>query len=161
MTEIETLSLDGFDLGAALGVQPDPTPEKPKTVKGKTGDIKVAHRLSKRPIDRKAQSEKALEDVIHRWSFQEGDCYHCFTFGDVDFITFVKFIIRQQYTPYIAMSSWVISGEDILDLQNWHRRGLIGRVDLFVGEIFERSYPDAYKVALELVSECGGRILHN
>lgn len=158
MPKIENLSLEGFDLGAALGVQPDtaPPPEKPKTVQGKTGDIKVSHRMSRRPLDRKVRSEKALEDVIHRWSFKEGDCYHCFTFGDVDFITFAKFIIRQQYVPYIAISSWVISGEDILDLQSWRRRGLIGRVDFYLGEIFERSYPDAYKAAMELISECGG-----
>jgi len=156
MSEIR---LDGFDLGAALGIQPEPPkPERPKFVKGKTRDIKVSHRMSKRPMERKAQSEKSLEDAIHRWSFREGDSYHCFTFGDVDFMTFVKFILRQQYAPYIAVSSWVISGEDILDLQEWQRRGLIGRIDLFLGEIFERSYPDAYKVARELISQCGGRL---
>ncbi len=156
---MDEIRLDGFDLGAALGLQPEPPkPEKPKFVKGKTRDIKVSHRMSKRPMERKAQSEKALEDSIHRWSFREGDCYHCFTFGDVDFMTFVKFILRQQYVPYIAVSSWVISGEDILDLQEWQRRGLIGRIDLFLGEIFERSYPDAYEVARKLIAQCGGRL---
>lgn len=151
---MEDFSLDGFDLGAALGIRSEPGPREKK----KAGDVKSVHRMGKRPLDRKAQSERALEDVIPRWSFREGDSYHCFTFGDVDFITFAKFIIRQQYVPYIAVSSWVVSGEDILDLQNWHRRGLVGRVDFYLGEIFEKSYPDAYKAAMELIGQCGGRL---
>lgn len=153
MEEQENLSLDGFDLGAALGIQPELPREKKKV-----GDVRSVHRMGKRPLDRKAQSERALEDVIPRWSFREGDSYHCFTFGDVDFITFAKFIIRQQYVPYIAISSWVVSGEDVLDLQSWYRRGLIGRVDFYLGEIFEKSYPDAYKAAMELIGQCGGRL---
>lgn len=150
--------LGNLDLSAALGGKPAAAPENPKTVKGKRGDIRVAHRMGRRAQERKSQSEKSLEDAINRWAFEEGDCYHCFTFGDVDFITFVKFIVRQQHCRYMAVSSWIVSGEDVLDLRSWYRRGFVDRIDLYVGEIFERSYPEAFQAATELVTECGGRL---
>lgn len=154
------LDLGGFDLGAALGVPPEtPKQGRQKTVKTKWGEVKVSHRMGRRSTERKCLSDKALEDAINRWAFREGDCYHCFSYGDVDFISFVKFIIRQQYCPYIAINTWVISGEDILDLTDWARRGLIGRVDLFLGEAFQWSRPDAYQAAIDMTKEIGSRLV--
>lgn len=83
MSDLDGLSLEGFDLGAALGIQ---EPEAPTPAPGpapEQGGIKVSHRMGARQLWRKAASEKALEEAIN-WHFQEGDCYHCFSFGDVD-----------------------------------------------------------------------------
>ena len=162
MSDIEGFSLGDFDLGAALGIEPegDPTPAPKKERGGRTRSGRLTNtRMSKRPPDRKMQSERALEDAVQRWAFREGDCYHCFTFGDVDLATFPKFIIRQQYVPFMLVNGWVISGEDLLDMQNWVRRGLVGRIDLYVGEIFEKRSREAYDAAIKLVKLCGGRLV--
>ncbi len=52
-----------------------------------------------------------------------------------------------------------MAGEDIKDLAAWHERGFIKRIDLFVGEIFEGSYPEATILAKQLVKDCGGRFV--
>lgn len=118
----------------------------------------VSHRGGKRHLARKAASEAALEAALD-WHFKEGDCYHCFSFGDVDSMTYFKHVLRQQRVEYLALSTWCMAGEDVNDLREWHRRGLVGRVDLFVGEIFQGSYPEVYALARELIAECGGRLV--
>lgn len=45
------------------------------------------------------------------------------------------------------------------DLRTWHRRGMLGRVDFYVGEIFTGSYPEVYDAAVDFVQECGGRLV--
>ena len=156
MSEPESLSLDGFDLGAALGI-PEPKPGTPaKTAAPEQGGIKVSHRMGARQLWRKAASEKALEDAID-WHWREGDSYHCFSFGDVDSFSFFKMVLRQQPIRYAAISTWCMAGEDVIDLRKWHERGLVGRVDFFMGEIFKGSYPDVYAATKEFIAECGGR----
>lgn len=151
------ISLDGLDLGAALGV-----PEEPKNPEEKQnpdqGPIKVSHRMGARQLWRKAASEKALEEAMD-WHWKEGDSYHCFSFGDVDSFSFIKMILRQQPIRYAAISTWCMAGEDVLDMRKWHERGLLGRVDFFMGEIFRGSYPDVYAAVLEFIQECGGRLV--
>ena len=158
MSEPESLSLDGFDLGAALGI-PEPKPGTPaKTAAPEQGGIKVSHRMGARQLWRKAASEKALEDAID-WHWREGDSYHCFSFGDVDSFSFFKMVLRQQPIRYAAISTWCMAGEDVIDLRKWHERGLVGRVDFFMGEIFKGSYPDVYAATKEFIAECGGRLV--
>ena len=53
MAEIDSLSLDGFDLGAALGIAPETEAEK-KTPPPEQGGIKVSHRMGARQLWRKA-----------------------------------------------------------------------------------------------------------
>ena len=93
------------------------------------------------------------------WHFQEGDCYHCFSFGDVDSFTFFKMVLRQQPIKYAAISTWCMAGEDVTDLRRWHERGMVGRVDFFLGEIFKSGYPDVYRAVQEFIQECGGRMV--
>lgn len=52
-----------------------------------------------------------------------------------------------------------MAGEDIDDLRAWHRRGMLGRVDFYVGEIFPGSYAEVYAAVLDFVAECGGRVV--
>ncbi|MCM1235500.1 MAG: hypothetical protein NC489_35825 [Ruminococcus flavefaciens] len=152
----EELTLDGFDLGAALGIEPEP--EKETNPLASQGSIKVSHRMGARQLWRKAASEKALEAAMP-WHFREGDCYHCFSFGDVDSFTFFKMVLRQQPIKYAAISTWCMAGEDVKDLRKWHERGLVGRVDFFLGEIFKSGYPDVYREVQEFLPECGGRLV--
>lgn len=152
----EELTLDGFDLGAALGIEPEPQNET--TPAASQGSIKVSHRMGARQLWRKASSEKALESAMP-WHFREGDCYHCFSFGDVDSFTFFKMVLRQQPIKYAAISTWCMAGEDVTDLRRWHERGMVGRVDFFLGEIFKSGYPDVYRAVQEFIQECGGRMV--
>ena len=119
--------------------------------------IRVSHRYGHRHLSRKAASEEALSRQLD-WYFREGDCYHCFSFGDVDSLTFFKHVLRQQRVLYLALSTWCMAGEDVDDLREWHRRGMLGRVDFYVGESFPGSYSEVYNAALDFVKECGGRI---
>lgn len=120
--------------------------------------IRVAHRYGHRHLSRKAASEEALSRALD-WHFREGDCYHCFSFGDVDALTYFKHVLRQQRVHYLALSTWCMAGEDVDDLRQWHRRGMLGRVDFYVGEIFPGSYPQVYDAALDFARECGGRLV--
>ncbi len=151
----QPFSLDDFDLNAALGI----APEEQKTAQTEQqGSIKVSHRMGTRQMWRKAASEAALEQAMN-WHWQEGDCYHCFSFGDVDSFSFFKMVLRQQHIEYAALSTWCMAGEDVMDLRKWHEKGLVGRVDFFVGEIFKSGYPDVYAAVLEFIDECGGRLV--
>lgn len=152
--EDEYIDLSGLDLGSALGVEP----EKEKATPQDQGGIRVSHRMGARQLWRKAASEKALEDAMP-WHFQEGDCYHCFSFGDVDSFSFFKMVLRQQPIKYAAISTWCMAGEDVTDLRRWHEQGLVGRVDFFMGEIFRGSYPDVYAATRQFIDECGGRLV--
>lgn len=71
MAELDNLSLEGFDLGAALGISPEAEAAK-KTPPPEQGGIKVSHRMGARQLWRKAASEKALEDAMPSWHFREG-----------------------------------------------------------------------------------------
>ena len=148
----------GFDLSfmapAAVLTEPEPDPDADDAP---AQSIRVAHRYGHRHLTRKASSEAALSEALD-WYFVEGDCYHCFSFGDVDSLTFFKHVLRQQRVLYLALSTWCMAGEDIDDLRSWHRRGMLGRVDLYVGEIFPGSYPEVYDAALGFLTECGGRL---
>lgn len=152
----EELTLDGFDLGAALDIEPEP--QKETNPAASQGSIKVSHRMGARQLYRKAASEKALESAMP-WHFHEGDCYHCFSFGDVDSFSFFKMVLRQQPIRYAAISTWCMAGEDVTDLRRWHERGMVGRVDFFLGEIFKSGYPDVYRAVQEFIQECGGRMV--
>ena len=130
--------------------------EREEPNKGKT--IVISHKKGLRQLTRKASSEHALEEAMD-WYFQEGDSYHCFSFGDVDSFSFFKHVMKQQRIKYAALSTWCMAGEDVQDLQNWYRRGLIGRIDFYVGEIFRGSYPMVYEMVQEFIKECGGRMV--
>ena len=136
------------------------TPQSPKSRAKKQDEqnIKASHRFGARQLMRKATSEKALENALD-WHFKEGDCYHCFSFGDVDSFSFFKHVLKQQRIEYAAISTWCMAGEDVKDAMRWYRRGLIGRMDFFVGEIFQGSYPDVYKLTKAFIRECGGRLV--
>ena len=134
-----------------------PDTEEPEAEETKPA-IRISHRYGHRQLTRKAASEQALFGQLD-WYFAEGDCYHCFSFGDVDSLTFFKHVLHQQRVHYLALSTWCMAGEDVDDLREWHRRGMLGRVDFFVGEIFPGSYAEVYAEMLDFVEECGGRIV--
>lgn len=152
----KTLSFDNVQIfGEKLPVN-DQKPEKDQQEDEPEKHVSVSHRYGHRHLSRKASSEYALSQALD-WHFQEGDCYHCFSFGDVDSLTYFKHILRQQKVLYLAISTWCMAGEDVDDLRSWYRRGMIGRVDFYVGEIFPNSYSVVDEQVKQFVQECGGK----
>lgn len=120
--------------------------------------VEVQHRKGHRQLSRKASSEQALMKAMD-WHFEEGDSYHCFSWGDVDSMTYFKHVLHQQRVHYLALSTWCMAGEDVEDLREWHNRGMLKRVDFFMGEIFQGSYPEVYADVLDFVEEENGRLV--
>ena len=154
------LSFDGFRNISDI-LSPLEEPVKDETLQDEDSEnpeqhIVAHHRYGHRHLSRKASSEEALSRSLD-WYFQEGDCYHCFSFGDVDSLTFFKHVLHQQRVLYLALSTWCMAGEDVDDLRSWYDRGMIGRVDFYVGEIFPGSYPLVDEQVKDFVTACGGR----
>lgn len=131
--------------------------EKPKDT-NEENHVRVHQKMGFRNITRKVASEKALEESMP-WHFKNGESYHCFSFGDVDSFTYLRMVARQQPIKYLALSTWCMAGEDVLELEEWHKKGIIGRVDFFMGEIFKGSYPMVYDEVKKFIKECGGRLV--
>lgn len=147
-----------FDL-SAFGIEPSENTTKEQNEEQEPEYIiHVSKRYGHRQISRKLRSEAALEKVLD-WHFKPGDCYHCFSFGDVDSLTFLKHVLKQQRIRYLALSTWCMAGEDVDDLRAWHKRGMIGRIDFYLGEIFQGSYAPIYEKLVDLCEETGGRIV--
>lgn len=142
-----------FIFGPGPEQEPDPTVEAPAAP-----SVHVSGRYGHRHFTRKAASEAALLGALD-WHFHEGDCYHCFSFGDVDAMSYFKHVLRQQHVYYLALSTWCMAGEDVDDLVAWHRRGLLDRVDFFVGEIFPGSYTQVYARTCEAADLWEGRVV--
>ncbi len=151
------LNLDGFDLDFDFDFDIFGAENKSKEDTAPKQTIKC-HRFGHRHILRKASSEAALENSLD-WYFNEGDCYHCFSFGDVDSMSFFKHVLKQQRVEYLAISTWCMAGADVDDLESWYDRGFIKRVDFYVGEIFPGSYPDVYEKVKAFCRRSGGRLV--
>jgi len=144
--------------------EPEVKEEKPEKKTKKElpdqGGVKVflSHRMGLRNEARKVRSEQAIEAELN-WHFKDGDSYHCFSFGDVDSLTYFKMVLRQQHIKFAFISTWCMAGEDVNDLRKWYRRGMIDRVDFYVGEIFRGSYSDVYNEVQKFIKEENGRMV--
>ena len=111
--------------------------------------------LSTRHLYRRAFSEVSLIDACGKLDFKEGESYHFITAGDVDSLSYLKAILRQQSLNYCLLSTWCMSAEDILQLQLWCDEGRIQRLDIYVGEIFPSTYKIEFKMLQDLYAENG------
>lgn len=94
---------------------------------------------SDKNIYRKAYSETQLLDVLG-FDFKDGESYHCITAGDVDSLSYLKCVLRQQNLNYCLLSTWCMAGDDILQIEEWLEIGKIKKLDCYLGEIFSGSY---------------------
>lgn len=108
-------------------------------------------------VFRRAFSESKLLDILDR-DFIPGYTYHCISNGDIDSLSFLKHIIRQQYLNYVLFSTWCMAEDDVLQFREWIETGKIKRLDAYCGEIFPNSYKDEYHSLKEVVDLCSGRV---
>ena len=115
--------------------------------------IKTVNQHAKRRV----LSELALEKELP-WHFEPNVSYHCISFGDVDALTYMRVIVKQQKIRYALLSTWCMASEDISEIRSWLERGYIGRCDFYVGEIFKASYFKQYQELIALCKTLGGRV---
>lgn len=135
-----------------------PWESEPKTDEDLNADKSVqVKKTVNRHETRRVLSELALEKELP-WHFEQGVSYHCISFGDVDALTYMRVVVKQQRIKYALISSWCIASEDIREVREWLERGYIGRCDFYVGEIFKASYYQQYEELQDLCKTLGGRV---
>lgn len=109
-----------------------------------------------RNIFRRAFSETQLLDAVG-FNFQDGESYHCITGGDVDSLSYLKCVLRQQDLEYCLFSTWCMAADDVLQFAEWLEKGKIKKLDAYVGEIFPGTYRMEYKRLKEVFEKykCG------
>ena len=108
-------------------------------------------------IYRRAYSETQLLDLIPE-GLQKGYIYNFITAGDVDALSFLKIVLRQQNLDYMLFSTWCMAADDILQIEEWLESGIIKTCDAYVGEIFPGTYKFEYQKLKNVIPKYGGRI---
>lgn len=114
-------------------------------------------RTKERHFERRIKSELVLEAELP-WHFEPGATYHCISFGDVDSLTYLRAIVKQQRLKYVLLSTWCMAITDAEEIKKWLEAGYIERVDFYVGEIFQRQYAGVYAFIRDNCLTNGGRI---
>lgn len=129
--------------------------EQPKT-KQKRGRRSECLVRETKNIYRRAFSETQLIDIAGL-NFKDGESYHFITGGDVDALSYLKLILRQQDLNYLLLSTWVMAADDIMQIEEWLQQKKIIKLDAYMGEIFPNSYKFEYKKLKEVFKRynCG------
>lgn len=133
--------------------------EKKRTsgdVNDTTESVKVKKVISHHKM-RRITSELNLEESLP-WHFEKGMSYHCISQGDVDSLTYLRVIVKQQKIKYLLLSTWCMSNTDIQELKSWIEKGYIEKMDFYVGEIFTSRYASEFVTLKDLCNKTGGRV---
>ena len=150
------------DFGKDLNFNTEETEPDPEILALDTKPEKRIHRATvlkrqTRNIYRRAYSETQLLDLITE-KFQDGESYHFITGGDVDALSYLKIILRQQDLDYCLFSTWCMASEDVYQIQEWIAAGKIKKMDAYVGEIFPGTYRLEYALLKQVIEGAGGRV---
>lgn len=117
---------------------------------------KKAHRRTKACVElsqqyeyRRAFSEVRLLEAMQHVRLQNGVTYNFITAGDVDSLSYLKVVLNQHDLDFCLCSTWCMSAEDVLQMQQWYDAGKIRHFDMYLGEIF----PHSYKIEWEMVKQ--------
>ncbi len=141
--ELFNETMDSFNF------EEEPSP-KPKKIKSNRRSTAIIERNTK-TIYRRAFSETQLLDILPE-TFENGDCYHCLTAGDVDALSYLKVVLRKQSLDYLLFSTWCMAADDVLQIEEWIKSGKLKTVDAYVGEIFPGTYKLEYKKLKEIIT---------
>ena len=130
--------------------------EEPENKPSKRRSTALTTRV-KNTIYRRAFSETQLLDISPK-TFEDGMTVNYLTAGDVDALSFLKLMIRQQDIDHCLFSTWCMAGDDVLQLEEWLESGKIKTLDAYVGEIFPSSYRHEYARLKEIIPRHGGRM---
>lgn len=107
-------------------------------------------------VYRRAFSESKLLEILPM-IMEEGTTYHCISGGDIDSLSYLKHIVRQQNLKYVLFSTWCMAEDDILQFKEWLESGKIAKMDAYCGEIFPGSYAKQHRLLTALLNAHGGR----
>ena len=102
-------------------------------------------------------SEANLSDALD-WHMKNGTAYHVISYGDVDSLTFLRHIVKQQRLRYAMVATWCMAKADAEEMLSWVERGDVGRMDFYVGEIFKSGYRGCLDVLDKICEATGGRV---
>lgn len=115
-------------------------------------------KMKNKHILRRAFGEKKLQEMFAGEIFENGNSYHILSGGNIDSLSFLDLILKQQDLEYCLFSTWCMKLHDVLQVEKWIKEAKIKRIDAYVGEIFPKSYSNEYVRLKEAVSPCGGRV---
>ena len=101
--------------------------------------------------------EKRLEEITD-WEFEKGAAYHFISMGDIDSLSFLKFILRQQPLEYCLVSTWGMYLQDIYAIKEWIDLKRIQNFDMYVGEIFRNRYIKEWEAWCQILEGTRSRI---
>ena len=103
-------------------------------------------------------SEIALEKELP-FHFESGVSYHCISKGNIDSLSYMRFVVRQQKIKYALLSTWAMAIEDVKEIRSWIEKGIVGRFDFYVGENlkYPTSFPQ-YQLLIDTCKTFGGRV---
>jgi len=125
---------------------------------------------SKQLPDYTMQCSRIKPTILYRRAFSElhiinetpeprdGDCVFFLTGGDVDSLTYLKFILRFQPITYCLASTWCMAIHDIRFIEEMLNTKQIKSLDFYVGEIFRGSYSAEYAELKRVITPDIGRI---
>lgn len=133
-------------MGADESVSKAQAPKAKKSHRRKAACVEI----SDNTLCRRAWGVERLLACIGMEPPKDGVSYHIMTGGNIDTLSFFKgLLLHVKRVKHLMVSTWVISAEDVLQLDEWLTDGTIGSLDVFVGEI----YPNQYKVEWEMLRE--------
>ena len=138
-------------------MEPVQTPAQTETVVPDAARKVRASRTKGRHFTKRVLSELNLEECLP-WHFEKGAAYHCISWGDVDSLTYLRVIVKQQRLEYVILSTWCMAITDVKEIEKWLERGDVGRMDFYVGEIFQASYFEVYLALKDLADRYGARV---
>lgn len=105
---------------------------------------------------RRAKAEATLDEILPQ-QIQPGDSWHVMSSGDIDSLSYLNHIVKNNVLEYCLFSTWCMAMPDILQFKQWLETGRIKHLDAYVGEIFPGQYADEYAVLVEITRQHGGR----
>lgn len=126
--------------------------EKPKEKRTRGKHLKSAIYVTSDAFEyRRAFSEIQLFDLLGgEFHFTKGKAYHFITGGNIDSLSFLKAVLRQQVCDHVLCSTWCMGAEDVLWFRQQVEEGRIRKLDLYLGEIFSGSYSTEFGMIKDL-----------
>jgi len=153
--ELQEMDLgDFFDIPEGMHAAGERKPEEEDIPNPSGRSIRVN---LDRMVARRANSEKHLDEILE-WDLQPGYCYHIISGGDVDSLTFLRHILRNQPVDYLLLSTWCMAMQDCVEIERFLQIGRIKRLDSYVGEIFKNSYFNEWLRLIDMHKKYGGRV---
>lgn len=120
----------------------------------------TAKKLVSRVEARRARSEARLAELIPP-EIPMGESWHLISDGDIDSVSYLGHILKTTDLDYVLFSTWAMNIDDIQRFKRMTSMGKISRIDGYVGENFPGTWPEAFLMLCDLVSQTGGRVSVN